>query len=89
MRAKTANRTLMSDEQHDKPEYLFFEIQLIVVENLSKDEAKRLANLLKKKKLKQRDVEVIGRLLYKLCKEIAEAKNLENDAKRFKIEIYI
>jgi hypothetical protein len=60
----------------------------IVVENLSKDEAKRLANLLKKKKLKQRDVEVIGRLLYKLCKEIAEAKNLEKDAKRLEIEIY-
>jgi hypothetical protein len=44
--------------------------------------------LLKKKKLKQRDVEVIGRLLYKLCKEIAEAKNLEKDAKRLEIEIY-
>jgi hypothetical protein len=58
------------------------------VENLSKDEAKGLANLLKKKKLKQRDVEVIGRLLYKLCKEIAEAKNLEKDAKRLEIEIY-
>jgi hypothetical protein len=58
------------------------------VEDLSKDEAKRLANLLKKKKLKKRDVEVIGRLLYKLCKEIAEAKNLEKDAKRLEIEIY-
>lgn|GEM_PF-4913258 len=58
------------------------------MEDLSKDEAKRLANLLKKKKLKQRDVEVIGRLLYKLCKEIVEAKNLENDAKRLEIEIY-
>ena len=58
------------------------------MEDLSKDEAKRLATLLKKKKLKQRDVEVIGRLLYKLCKEIAEAKNLEKDAKRLEIEIY-
>jgi hypothetical protein len=58
------------------------------VEDLSKDEAKRLANLLKKKKLKQRDVEVIGRLLYKLCKEIVEAKNRERDAKRLEIEIY-
>jgi len=58
------------------------------VKNLSKDEAKRLAILLRKKKLKQRDVEVIGRLLYKLCKEIVEAKNLEKDAKRSEIEIY-
>ena len=58
------------------------------MKNLSKDEAKRLAILLRKKKLKQRDVEVIGRLLYKLCKEIVEAKNLEKDAKRSEIEIY-
>jgi len=49
---------------------------------------KDLQTCSRKRSLSKRDVEVIGRLLYKLCKEIAEAKNLEKDAKRFKIEIY-